>query len=135
MVSHLDQAVADTTALLAFTGALPHAAPPPTDTLLALDATLVDLIDVLCAFHEHRRADVLGDLACIGPMVDRWLPANRMATAVTEMLLAHPGEHAVDLATLATARELDLPVITARPHLARLAPDATVIVLDRPDPD
>jgi hypothetical protein len=134
VVSSLDRAIADTTALLAFTGALPFEPPPPTDTLLALDASLVDLIDVLCAFHEGRRADVFGDLACIGPMVDRWLPANQLATAVTELLLAHPTEAATDLAALAAAQTLDMPLLTVQSHLADLAPDADVVVLPRRQP-
>jgi len=134
VVKHLDLAVADTTALLASTGALPFEGPPPTDTLLALDATLVDLIDVLCAFHEGRRADVFGDLAYIGPMVNRWLPANQLATAVTELLLTHPHEAATDLASLATAHELGVPLLTTQSHLAALDPGADVIVLPRRDP-
>ena len=91
----------------------------------------VDLIDVLCAFHEGRRAAVFGDLAYIGPMVNRWLPANQLATAVTELLLAHPNEAATDLASLATAHELGVPLLTTQSHLAALDPGADVIVLPR----
>jgi len=134
VVTRLDQAIADTTALLAFTGAIPFEAPPATDTLLALDACLVDLIDVLCAFHEGRRDDVYGDLACIGPMVNRWLPANGLATAVTELLLAHPDEAATDLASLAAAETLGLPLVTCQRHLATVATSADVVVLARRDP-
>lgn len=130
-MTHLELAVADTTALLTLTGALPFEGPPVTDTLLALDASLVDLIDVLCAFHEGRRSDVFGDLAYIGPMVNRWLPANQLATAVTELLLAHPHEAATDLASLAAAHELGVPLLTTQSRVAALVPGADVIVLPR----
>lgn len=131
MVTNLELAVADTTVLLTLTGALPFEGPPPTDTLLALDASLVDLIDVLGAFHEGRCSDAFGDLAYIGPMVNRWLPANQLATAVTELLLAHPHEAATDLASLAAAHELGVPLLSTQSHLATLDPRAQVIVLPR----
>jgi len=124
------EVVADASALLSIVSALPLQ-PPELGSVLAPDAALSDVVAVLRSFHAGRPSDVLGDLAVIGIRVHQWLPTFRFAASLADLALDHPEEAVSDLVAVATARALDLPLLTGLPHLAALDPEADVIVLPR----
>lgn len=126
----LDAAVVDTSALLAIVGVLPIEAPDVAE-MHAAESSLVEAIAVLRSFHEGRISDVLGDLALIGPMVFEWVGANRTAGTIAELAVRHPEELVTDLASIAAAKVLRLPLVTGIPDLARLDPDLATVVLPR----
>jgi hypothetical protein len=127
---HLRSAVADTSALLALVGAMPLE-PPEVDDLYAPDGTLLEAVAVLRSFHDGRTADVLGDLAVIGPVVSEWLPAHLALIPLVELAIAHPEELIVDLTAVAAAKVTRLPLVTGQPDLVGLDPDVPVVVLPR----
>jgi len=126
----LDAAVLDTSALLAIVGVLPIEAPDVAQMYVP-ESSLVEGIAVLRSFHEGRLTDVLGDLALIGPMVAEWVGANRTAGTIAELAVRHPDELVTDLAAVATAKVLGLPLVTGIPDLAGLDPDIATVVLPR----
>jgi hypothetical protein len=126
----VDSAVVDTSALLAIVGVLPIEAPDVAQ-LYAPESSLVESIAVLRAFHEGRLVDIFGDLALIGPMVSQWIGANRTAGTIAELAVRHPDELVTDLAAVAAARVLRLPLVTGIPDLAGLDADVATIVLPR----
>jgi hypothetical protein len=129
-VTRIDQAVADTSALLALVGVVPLEA-PDVETLLAPDAALVEALAVLRAHHEGRPTDVVGDLAIVGLHVHEWLTVHDVATELAALTLAHADELVGDLLGLAIARQTELPLVTGLAHLALLERDTTVVVLPR----
>lgn len=129
-MTHLDIAVADTTALLALVGVLPIEA-PEVGMLYAPDAALLEAVAVLRAFHEGRTSELLGDLALIGAVVVEWLPTHRFAATLAELAVAHPGELVADLAAVGAAKVQRLPLITGQRDLAGLDPDVAVVLLPR----
>lgn len=124
------EVVADASALLSIVSALPLE-PLELGSVLAPDAALSDVVAVLRRFHAGRPSDVLGDLAVIGIRVHQWLPTFRFAASLADIALDHPEEAVSDLVAVATARSLDLPLLTGLPHLAALVPEGEVIVLPR----
>lgn len=126
----LDQAVVDTSALLAIVGVLPIE-PPEISQIYAAESSLVEGIAVLRSFHDGRLVDVLGDLALIGPSVTAWVGANRTATTIAELAARHPDELVTDLAAIAAAKALRLPLVTGIPDLSGLEPDIATVVLPR----
>jgi hypothetical protein len=126
----LDNAVVDTSALLAIVGVLPIE-PPDIGTMYAADCSLVEAIAVLRSFHDGRLVDIQGDLALIGPMVSKWVGAHRVAGTLAELAVAHADELVTDLAAIATAKVAGLPLVTGQPSLAALDPDVAVVVLRR----
>jgi hypothetical protein len=126
----LDSAVVDTSALLAIVGVLPIDAPDVVQ-MYAAESSLVEAIAVLRSFHEGRLVDMLGDLALIGPLVDQWVGANRTAGTIAELAVRHPDELVTDLAAIAAATVLRLPLVTGFPHLAGLEADIATVVLPR----
>jgi hypothetical protein len=126
----LDAAVLDTSALLALVGVLPVEA-PDVGAMVAPDASLVEIITVLRSFHDGRGTDVLGDLTLIGAMVGEWIPTHRVAGSLADLVVSHPDELACDLAAMAAARSVGLPLVTGLPELARVDPAVAVVVLPR----
>jgi hypothetical protein len=126
----LDTAVADTSALLSLVGVLPLE-PLDVSSIVAADVSLVEIVAVLRSFHDGRTSDILGDLAAIGPMVTEWVATHRVAGTLAELAVAHPDQLTADLAAVAVARVLRLPLVTGQPDLAGLDPDVAVIVLPR----
>jgi hypothetical protein len=129
----LEAAVLDTSALLAILGVLPIE-PPDVASALAADASLVDVVAVLRSFHDGRTSDVLGDLAILGPMVARWVPTHRLAGTLAELAVDHADEVVADLAAVAAAKTLNLPLVTGQPDLVNLDPDVATVVLRRTPP-
>ena len=132
MTAPTAEVIADASALLAIVSALP-VEPPEVRSVFAPDSALTDVIAVLRSFHGGRPSDVLGDVAVIGIHVHQWLPTFRFATTLAGLALDHPDESVSDLVAIATARALDLPLVTGLAHLATLDPGAEVIVLPRRD--
>jgi len=126
----LDIGVGDTSALLAFVGVLPIQA-PEVEFLYAPESSLVEAIAVLRSFHDGRIADIQGDLALIGPMVAEWVGSTRVAGTLAELAVEHPDEIITDLAAVATAKAVGLPLITGQPGLAGIDLDVAVVVLPR----
>jgi hypothetical protein len=126
----LDAAVVDTSALVAIVGVLPIEAPDVRE-MYAPESSLVEAIAVLRSFHDGRLSDIQGDLALLGPIVTEWIGANRVAGTIAELAVRHPDELVTDLAAVATARVLRLPLVTGIPDLARLEPDIATVVLPR----
>jgi hypothetical protein len=126
----LESAVVDTSALLAIVGVLPIE-PPDVAQLYAPESSLVEGIAVLRSFHEGRLSDILGDLALIGPIVSEWVGANRTAGTIAELAVRYPDELVTDLAAVAAAKTLRLPLVTGLPDLAGLDPDIATVVLPR----
>lgn len=126
----LESAVVDTSALLAIVGVLPIE-PPDVAQLYAPESSLVEGVAVLRAFHEGRLSDILGDLALIGPIVSEWIGANRTAGTIAELAVRHPDGLVTDLAAVAAAKVLRLPLVTGIPDLSGLDPDIATIVLPR----
>ncbi len=126
----LDVAVADTSALLSLVGVLPLE-PIDVTTIFAADVSLIETIAVLRAFHEGRIADILGDLAVIGPMVTEWAFAHQFAGTLAELVVAHPEQLIAALAAVAAAKVLQLPLVTGQPDLAGLDSDVAVVLLRR----
>jgi hypothetical protein len=126
----LDSAVVDTSALLAIVGVLPIE-PPDVAQLYAPESSLVESIAVLRSFHEGRLTDILGDLALMGPIVSQWIGAHRTAGTIAELAVRHPDELVTDLAAVAAAKVLRLPLVTGIADLAGLDADVATIVLPR----
>lgn len=126
----LESAVVDTSALLAIFGVLPIE-PPDVAQLYAPESSLVESIAVLRSFHEGRLVDIFGDLALIGPTVSQWIGADRTAGTIAELAVRHPDELVTDLAAVAAAKVLRLPLVTGIPDLAGLDADVATIVLPR----
>lgn len=126
----LDAAVVDTSALLAIVGVLPIEAPDVRD-MYAPESSLVEAMAVLRSFHEGRLTDILGDLALVGPIVTGWIGANRTAGTIAELAVAYPDELVTDLAAVAAAKVLRLPLVTGLRDLAGVEPDVATVVLPR----
>ena len=123
-------AVLDLSALAALVGVAPLE-PPSVDTPIAPDSALVDLTDLLRTYHEHRPADVHGDLVLVGGLVAEWVPAARHLAHLTE-LACDRGDLAIsDVAALSLARASRLPLVTGLPELAGADPEVAVLVLPR----
>ena len=110
--------VVDTSALLAIVGVLPIEA-PDVDRIYAAESSLVEAIAVLRSFHEGRLSDVLGDLALISQIVAEWIGANHTAGTIAELAVLHPEELVTDLASIAVAKVLRLPLVTGHPRSLR----------------
>jgi len=126
----LSSAVLDLTALAALTGIAPLE-PPDVESAIAPDVVLVDMVDLLRTYHDHRPADVHGDLVLLGVSIAEWVPAARYLAALTEMSCAQADLSISDVAALALARTARLPLVTGLAELAGLEPDIAVFVLPR----
>jgi len=129
-VTRIGAAVLDLSALAALLGVVPLT-PPEVDTAIAADVTLVDLADLLRTFHEHRPADVHGDLVLIGGVVSEWVPAPRYLATLTDLACANSELSVGDAAALALARAAHLPLVTGIAELAGVDPEVAVMVLAR----
>ena len=126
----IDRAVLDLSALASWLGIVPLE-PPDVGTAIAADATLLDLTDLLRAYHEHRAVDVQADLLAISFVVDRWEPISRYATDLVDFSCRHSALGIADAASLSVAKATRLPLITGVAELAGADPDIAVIVLPR----
>lgn len=126
----VDRAVLDLSALAALLGVVPLEA-PEVDTAVAADATLLDLVDLLRSYHEHRAADVHGDLVAVSMVVDRWEPAGHYATDLVGMACADRELGIAEVGALALARTAGLPLVTGLGELANVDADLPVVVLAR----
>ena len=129
-LTRLSSAVLDLSALAALTGIAPLDA-PEVDSAIAPDVVLVDAVDLLRTYHEHRPAAVHGDLLLLGASVAEWVPASRYLAALTEMSCAQGDLSISDVAALALAKTARLPLVTGLAELAGLEPDIAVFVLPR----
>lgn len=129
-LTRFSSAVLDLTALAALTGVAPLD-PPEVESAIAPDVVLVDVVDLLRTYHDHRPADVHGDLVLLGASIAEWVPASRYLAALTEMSCAQGELPISDVAALALARTARLPLITGLAELAGIEPDVAVFVLPR----
>jgi hypothetical protein len=129
-VTRLGAAVLDLSALAALLGVVP-CDPPAVDTAIAPDTALVDLADLLRSFHEHRAADVHGDLVLVGAAVSDWVPVSRYLATLTDLACARSDLSIGDAAALALARAAHLPLVTGVADLAGVDPEVAVFVLSR----
>ena len=126
----VDRAVLDLSALAAWIGIVPLE-PPEVDSAIAPDATLIDLVDLLRTYHDHRPTEVHADLLAVSMVVDRWETVTHFATSFVDMACRHSEVGIADLACLGLAKAAKLPLITGVAELAGLDPDIAVIVLPR----
>lgn len=129
-LTRFSSAVLDLSALAALTGVAPLD-PPEVEAAIAPDVVLVDVVDLLRTYHEHRPADVHGDLVLLGASIAEWIPASRYLAALTEMSCAQGELSISDVASLALARTARLPLVTGLAELAGVEPDIAVFVLPR----
>ena len=129
-LTRFSSAVLDLTALAALTGVAPLE-PPEVESAIAPDVVLVDVVDLLRTYHDHRPADVHGDLVLLGASIAEWVPASRYLAALTEMSCAQRELSVSDVAALALARTARLPLITGLAELAGLETDIAVFLLPR----
>lgn len=129
-MTRFSSAVLDLSALAALTGIAPLD-PPVVDAPIAPDVVLVDVVDLLRMYHDHRPADVHGDLVLLGASIAEWVPASRYLAALTEMSCARSELSIADVAALALARTARLPLVTGLPEFAGIEPDIAVFVLPR----
>lgn len=92
------------------------------DTAIAADATVLDLVDLIRAFHDQRTIDAQGDLVAVSLVVDRWETISRYATELVEISRRHSERGIVDLACLAVAKANKLPLVTGVADLAGIDP-------------
>jgi hypothetical protein len=63
-----------------------------------------------------------------------WVPTHRIVGTTAELAVAHPDELVADLAAVATAKVLRLPLVTGQPDLVGLDADLAVVLLPRRSP-
>lgn len=126
----VDRAVLDLSAIAAWIGIVPLE-PPDVDAAVAADATLLDLVDLLRTYHDHRPTEVHADLLAVSMVVDRWETVSHFATSLIDTACRHSDLGIADLASLGLAKAAKLPLITGVADLAGADPDIAVIVLAR----
>ena len=126
----VERAVLDLSALAAFLGLIPLD-PPEVDTAIGLDATLLDLVELLRTYHDGRAHDVYGDVVSVSLLVDRWEPVTSLLSSIVDMTCRHPDLPIADAAVLALALATKLPIITGLAELVGADPNVAVLVLAR----
>lgn len=129
-MTSLGAAVLDLSALAALVGVVPLE-PPDVANAIAPDCLFVDLADVLRTFHEHRAADVHGDLVLVGAAVSEWVPTFRYLATLTDLVCRRSDLAAGEAAAVALASAAHLPLVTGDAQLVGADPEVAVLVLAR----
>lgn len=130
LVTRLTAAVLDLSALAAMVGIGPLEA-PQVDSAIAPDSALADLADLLRTYHDHRPADVHGDLVLVGAFMADWVPVRTYLASLTDLACARSDLSIGDIAAVALARAARLPLVTGIADLAGVDPAVSVLVLAR----